>query len=363
MATGEIRAMTGVRGLAAVFVMIYHFEIEQIPPGGPFATFLGHGYLAVDLFFVLSGFVMAHVYGPSFLSGDFRYGDFLWHRLARIYPLYIVMTLAFLGLEIAKTWHIGFGPYTLVSNLLMLQVLGNWPSIVPPAWSVSAEMVAYLLFPLIALLCLTSTKMMALALGSAAILTVLLLVLAASHHVIGAEVSKGPLDLFFSPFTAIRCLVGFTLGQLVWRFHKQPVLVSLAARSSAQMLIAGLTLVALSIPGADFLVYLLFVLLILCLSTDQGAVAHVFASRPLHILGTISFAIYLVHYRALGIWAAVQHRLGHFGLLTRHLAATLVTGLIVIGVSWLLHVTVEKPCRQWMRKGVPVFARRTAGSH
>jgi peptidoglycan/LPS O-acetylase OafA/YrhL len=362
MATGEIRAMTGVRGAAAVFVMIYHFEIDHIPLSGSLPTLLSHGYLAVDLFFVLSGFVMAHVYGSSFLNGQFRYGEFLWHRLARIYPLYITMTLAFLALEIAKTWHAGFGPYTLVSNLVMMQVLGNWPSIDPPAWSVSAEMVAYLLFPLIALLCLASSRVTALLLASAALVSILTLVLSASHHYIGSDIAKGPLDLFFAPFTAIRCLVGFTLGQVVWRFHKQPAVMSLTSRSSVQIAVASLALIALTRPGSDFLVYGLIVLLILCLGTDRGAVSHFFASRPLHFLGTISFAIYLVHYRALGAWAAVDHKLDHLGLLTGHLAATLVAGLVVVGVSWLLHVMVEKPCRQWMRRGVPIFARKTAGS-
>jgi peptidoglycan/LPS O-acetylase OafA/YrhL len=360
MAVGEIRSMTGVRGAAAVFVMVYHFELDRIPSDGAFSTFLNHGYLSVDLFFILSGFVMAHVYGPAFLSGAFRFGDFLWHRIARVYPLYLAVTLAFIALAFVKSSQLDIGPDVFVSNVLMLQALGNWPSIDPPAWSVSAEMLVYLLFPVIGLMCLKSSRTAALLLGIGAILAILILTLAASLHYIGSTISKGLLDLIAAPFTLIRCLAGFTLGQLVWRLHNDPVAASFASRTSIQICVGLLALVALTQTDWDFPIYLLIILLIFCLSTDRGMFSGFFASRPLHFLGDISFAVYLTHYRALGIWSMVEGRLGNAGFATRNLVATVVTSMVVIGVSWLLHVGIERPCRQLMRKGSAAFVRKPA---
>ncbi|CDN49337.1 acyltransferase family protein [Neorhizobium galegae] len=360
MAVGEIRSMTGIRGAAAVFVMVYHFELDRVPSDGAFSTFLNHGYLSVDLFFILSGFVMAHVYGPSFLSGAFRFGDFLWHRIARVYPLYLVVTLAFIALAFLKSSELDIGPDVFISNVLMLQSLGNWPSIDPPAWSVSAEMLVYLLFPVIGLLCLKSSRMAALLLGIGAILAILILTLAASLHYIGSTISKGLLDLIAAPFTLIRCLAGFTLGQLVWRLHNDPAVAAFAARTPVQIGVGLLAVVALTQPDWDFAIYLLIISLLFCLSTDRGLFADFFASPPMHFLGDISFAVYLTHYRALGVWAMVEGRLGNAGFVLRNVVATVVTSMVVIGVSWLLHVAIERPCRQLMRKGSPAMVRKRA---
>ncbi len=354
----EIRSMTGVRGAAALFVMVYHFELDRIPSDGAFSTFLNHGYLSVDLFFILSGFVMAHVYGPSFLSGAFRFGDFLWHRIARIYPLYLAVTLAFIVLAFVKTFQLDIGPDVFVSNVLMLQALGNWPSIDPPAWSVSAEVIAYLLFPVIGLLCLKSSRMTAALLGLGAILSILILTLAASRHYIGSSIAQGLLDLFAAPFTVIRCLAGFTLGQLVWRVHNNSAAASFAARSSVQICVAVLAILTLTFHDSDFPAYLLIISLIFCLSTDRGMFSGFFASRPLHFLGDISFAVYLTHYRAISVWSMVEARLGNAGFAVRNLVATVVTSMVVIGVSWLLHVAIERPCRQLMRKGGATLVRK-----
>lgn len=348
MAATEIKAMTGIRGAAAVFVMIYHFEYRSTSTD-LFSSMLHHGYLCVDLFFVLSGFVMAHVYGQSLKDGAFRFRSFLWHRFARIYPLYIFATLAFLLLAYLKTRQVEVDFPTLASNMLMLQVLGDWPSIDAPAWSVSAEVVAYLLFPLIAILCVTSTRLVALLVGAVAVGSILAMTIAASLHDIGSPVSKGLLDLFFEPYAVIRTLAGFTLGQLVWRMHNDPATAAFASRNSIQILLAVFALFALTQVQADFFIYLLIVVLILCLSTDRGILSGFFGSPPVYFLGSISFAIYLTHFRALGIWAFLDTRFEHFGATVANLVATVVTGLVVIGIAWLLHIGIEKPCRRLLR--------------
>ena len=84
----EIRALTGLRGVAALLVALYHINPNWIAPTAT-GRFVGKGYLWVDLFFVLSGFLLAMNYARLFAGGwSLRaWLDFLLHRVARIYPL------------------------------------------------------------------------------------------------------------------------------------------------------------------------------------------------------------------------------------------------------------------------------------
>lgn len=157
----QIRSLTAIRGVAAWWVALYHFHLEMPPLGGGFAErLLGQGFLAVDLFFTLSGFVIALNYTGAFATLTARdYGRFLGRRLARIYPLHVVTLLLFLAnpLAILLFSHSGAPGqrYDPVYYLLSLLLLQNWGFVNHlawniPAWSISAEWGAYLLFPLLA---------------------------------------------------------------------------------------------------------------------------------------------------------------------------------------------------------------------
>src|SRR5436305_824177 len=84
--------LTPLRGIAALLTVIFHIDIflgwEMMPPGG--SPLLSHMYLMVDFFFILSGFIMCHVYGNRFLK-DVRtteFKKFMIARFSRIYPLH-----------------------------------------------------------------------------------------------------------------------------------------------------------------------------------------------------------------------------------------------------------------------------------
>jgi peptidoglycan/LPS O-acetylase OafA/YrhL len=142
----EIRALTGLRGIAAIYVMIFHF-VPLVSFSGLEMTFIGHGYLAVDLFFVLSGFVMALNYGRMFEARwtARTYMTFLGRRIARVYPLYLVATVCGCGL-VSTGYLEGFDTTpivkTFVFNVLMVQSWGFAGSFDAPAWSISAEFAA-----------------------------------------------------------------------------------------------------------------------------------------------------------------------------------------------------------------------------
>ncbi len=163
---GQLPSLTSLRGLAALWVVLYHFSVQCFPnlDATPYTHIIHKGYLAVDLFFMLSGFVMTHVYHRAFSESVTRhYRGFFVARIARIYPLHVLILLLFVATAVASQWTTGTATIgsirdiplqgsesvsALVANLFMLQGLDagklSWNY---PAWSISVEFMAYLLFP------------------------------------------------------------------------------------------------------------------------------------------------------------------------------------------------------------------------
>lgn len=165
-AHGRLDALTGIRAVAALWVVLYHFQdklIILIPALRGASPLLSGGFLGVDMFFTLSGFILAYNYldrlgrRPSLAA----YGRFLWLRLARIWPVHLftlnVMLALVVGAHLAGTSlnsaeSIRYDTSSYLENVTLTQVW--WRpglSFNGPAWSVSAEWFAYLLFPIVAL--------------------------------------------------------------------------------------------------------------------------------------------------------------------------------------------------------------------
>lgn len=147
----ELRALTGLRGAAAMAVALAHFK--NAFPANAGAAFMWHN--AVDLFFCLSGFTLSYVYSRD----TFRFSDYLTARIARVYPLYLVCLISAGALYV---WPRLIDPVTYPASraaldfALQLVMLNGWPVIGTgmhwdaPAWSLSAEWFCYVaLFPLL----------------------------------------------------------------------------------------------------------------------------------------------------------------------------------------------------------------------
>src|ERR1700733_3795176 len=227
-AVSQLPSLTALRGLAALWVVLFHYTALYFPrlDMTGHSSLIGKGYLAVDLFFMLSGFVMTHVYYRAFCeSVRENYRNFLVARVARLYPLHVVVLLLFVAtallvqlLAYASTGTAEGIPLTgtrsltaAIANLFMLQGLSaehlSWNY---PSWSISVEFMAYLAFPLI-----LPTVWRA---SGRATLVVLAAVCAAPS--LFAYLSGGDFNQWGGPLVLLRCLPEFMLGTLIYSAYR-----------------------------------------------------------------------------------------------------------------------------------------------
>lgn len=295
----QLRALTGLRGLAAWWVVLHHFR-EVLPGGTPgFVRAFGTaGYLAVDLFFVLSGFVIAMNYADRFAHSFRGSLTFLGLRLARIYPLHLFMLLVFLANPIALTLFSSAGPdhyrYGAEYWFLSLFLVQNWGITDhlqwnAPAWSISTEWFAYLVFPGLAWV---TTRVARTAVGSAGWIVALLSTLCVSTMMTATWLGQD-----VPGFGLLRCLLEFGAGMCLFRLHAAVPgrgigVTNLAAVASVMLFGAHAVL-----PVADYVVMPLgFACLIFALADQRGVPSRLLSSRVLGWLGAISYSTYLVHY-------------------------------------------------------------------
>jgi peptidoglycan/LPS O-acetylase OafA/YrhL len=309
------------------------------------------GYLGVELFFVLSGFILCHVYLPSFGEGRFHYGGFLWTRLARIYPVHLV-TLAAMGVMTAAAMLLGLPVSgkavvwpSLPAHLLLIHAwglapLGGWNH---PSWSISAEWFAYLLFPLFAWTTWRMRRRAGLALA---------LALAGGVAInLGFErFARFPLTQATIAWGALRIVPCFALGcasYLAWRARP------LTRPRHAPAALAGVTagaLTAASIGAPDWLMIDLFGGLLFVMASLASTGSSLLTAPLLVYLGELSYAIYMVFAPwRLSFERSAGRLFGDAGpVLPWPLWAAEFIG--VIPAAMLVHHLVERPARAAMRR-------------
>lgn len=363
MGRQEIKPLTGIRGVAAMLVAVYHLNgphaaaALQVP--GVAGAVVGHGYLAVDLFFVLSGYVMALSYAEMVRRFEWRsYVRFLIRRIARVYPLYIALTVAIalaLALGISReTLGARLGP-TLFWNALMVQSWwGAGISIDNPAWSISAEWAAYVLFPLLAALALFGSRRTACCLFLAAVAGVAAITAVPLHE----PARSGPLDIYAAGFTVVRCLGEFSLGLLAYRVGTHDGARAVASQWWAALAIAACLVALMAGGGTDLAVAALFPPLVLALAVGKGPVQRFCAWTPIFFLGELSYAVYLLHTRLMRVRDVLEPKLhGVLGAAAPAAASLVVYALLLLG-AWALYRGLERPARAWVRKAERLIPSR-----
>ena len=354
-------SLTPLRGIAALWVVLFHYcwHFPAVHPDR-YTGAVYKGYLAVDLFFMLSGFVISHVYHRVFakqVTGR-HYRDFLKARVARIYPLHLTVLSLFVATTLAEgaadyLYGGSWGPIRLVgerslggffANLLMLQ--GIWArelSWNDPAWSISLEFLAYLAFPL-----LFPSLWRAAPVAKAGAAGVLLIVLGSLAYSTGDDFNQ------WNGIAAImRCLPEFLIGALLYSAYRGQVLATVLATDAALLTDILLLCAMLHFAAPDFSILPLFALLILTAVANKGWLGPLLNSAPFLWLGNISYSLYLVHWFVLFITteAVRAHPGTEFAKLPVNLSLAFITAMLAasLALSTLSYHFVEVAGRRWLR--------------
>ena len=368
----EVRALTGLRGIAALLVALYHINPE-LRVDSVFGRIVGRGYLWVDVFFVLSGFVLALNYGARFergWSGE-AWRDFLLRRVARIYPLYIALfaaSAAYMAAGLGQTYAVTLLPYPTLhhpvevgaANLFMVQSWGVGPSFDGTAWSLSAEWAAYLLFPLLAGLALFGRGRTALALALLAAASLVATVLLT--HADG-EGHSGALDAYdgrtIEPI--LRCLGGFVMGLLMFRLAQAGRLRDWLARDDVLAAIIALVVIGFAFAPEDLWIYPLFPLLVLGLYGNRGRIARALGCGAVYWLGLVSYSLYLVHpYLVLPKRELARLLLGALTPAAADFTASLAIWAAVLFLSGASYRLIEEPGRRALNRATRNWTKRLA---
>ncbi|MCB1884171.1 MAG: acyltransferase [Geminicoccaceae bacterium] len=344
----HIRTLTSLRFFAAFWVVILHFSKDMpFDPDG--ATYLVHNARAgVDLFFMLSGFIMAHCYLEGIAGGGFAWGTYLRRRLARIYPLHVVTLLPFLllfaaaGAGYVRLPHPeAYDAAALLPNLLLLHAWGTTDHLTfnYPSWSISAEWFAYLLFPGMALAVLRLRPL--------ASLFVALAALGLAWFLADSALPR-PLMRLTYDFGILRIVPAFLLGIAVYRLSLVHDVAPWLLRPLLAVTLLALALLFHALPSPILGVPLLAFLIFLLAGLDRQAPTTGFARPSLLYLGEISYAIYMVH-------ALVDvFFFGFLELLWPTPGPVLGFAFCAIGLALVLvlavlaHRLVERPARTWL---------------
>lgn len=340
-------ALDGLRGVAAVAVLVMHRGRWFYPPGG----FIGHGYMAVDFFFLLSGFVIAFAYDDR-VRGGLGVAGFMRLRLIRLYPL------IFLGMLLGAAWPLlrlalhmrgapalgDFASDLLRGLLLIPDHVAQSPgdSIFPlngPTWSLFWELAVNLVYVLIGPR-LTWKPLIAIFAASAA-----LMLFTAFHG--GVDVGGRPSNILAGlPRTGM----GFFGGVLLYRA------IAAARRRGwsapaipAPFLTSAVILVAiLCVPGRfhpvfDLLALFLLFPAIIVLASAPGP-AHGRGARLARIAGDLSYPLYVLHYPLYVLIGGLVFQLGGIDLPAPWRG--LISASAVIALSWLALKLYDEPLRR-----------------
>ena len=342
--------LDGLRGVAALAVAYSHFANNGLLP-----KLLPRFYLAVDLFFVLSGFVIAHAYEQKLAASGRRRGWYVLARAVRLGPMHILgVALGLAGLfAFDHIW--GVTPNLEDRLLAGLQTLAFWPTVdladprhinaYPvngPVWSLALELWVNLIYGFF-VVSLTSGRLRWIV-GLAA-LGVSAIALWTGANASGGDVNNVHLGV-------PRVLFGFFLGVLMFRAHAagRLQLPGLPVWLLGLLVIGVLAVPAVADPLRNGLVdsgLSLFALpLIVALALNSGSGDD----APTRFLARLSYPIYVCHFPFVMPFKSLMLRYGHGELF----------GAAGLGLAILVAVAAERwydaPLRAWLRRRLPLSA-------
>jgi peptidoglycan/LPS O-acetylase OafA/YrhL len=370
------RSLDSWRGICALLVVVYHAAGSD---GIGRSAFVRGSFLLVDFFFVLSGFVMSAAYGDRIQDAR-QFRAFILRRTGRVWPLHAFMLIAFLGLEVAKLGvvliaraQLTHEPFTttmapsgFLASLMLVHAMGVLPGLTwnIPSWSIAAEFWVYGVFAasVWGLGSRTLYFAVVVAVGAAGFLA------ATSTHLMDATY-----DLGF-----LRCLYGFFVGVTLFHAHRRLLRPSLLYGTRAEVISVAVACVFVAFAHDSMLAYaapLVFACVILIYANSTGAGSKLLQSRPLVLLGTLSYSVYMTHVFLLSVlnifsklvaklglgqqlnWSTPESSAGGAG------SVSLLLGFIglVLVVSHFTYRYVEVPCQRFFSRRASRLAENRPG--
>ncbi|MGB7654771.1 MAG: acyltransferase [Novosphingobium sp.] len=357
-------ALDSLRGIAAMGVAVHHIQATHGPAS--WALFVNGGQF-VDFFFVLSGFVIAGVYGERLADG-FSLLKYAVLRLGRVWPLHAFMVLLGLAVELLSLVIGQHGlsasppfeglhdPLHFVTALLLLDGwIPDWTNYYSRAsWTISVEVVLYALAAL-------ALRYHRAGLSLFAVLALLAL---------GAMLQGWQAPL--ATHAIQRGLTGFALGMACWYAHLRLCAARLPLPSILEGVSLGCLLVAIAYPPSypTLAVIVPSGVVVLVFARQQGAISRVLCASPWAWLGQVSYALYMVHAMVKGRATDMLVLLSKYSgvpmadwswedmvpvkrIILAPLPSTLaqlsIVALMLLAAN-LAHRWIEEPARQWSRR-------------
>lgn len=382
----RFRALDSWRGIAALLVALHHSRFYGHIQLNPLVE---NAYLCVDLFFVLSGFVLTHAFRDKLQDGTAQRG-FILRRIGRLWPLHLAVLLFLFAEEALKYYlaqrsgyHSGEAPFTalhspssFIANIFLVQALGlfKFASWNGPAWSISVEFYTNLIFLLIAAFGPRMLRLAALPICGGALLILY-------FH----QGAVQPMDIPIG-FSLFRCLFGFFTGVMVYEFYarcrERRIILKLAPLAEiASVMLAFIFIILAGHRAASLLAPLAFAPLLFVFAFEAGPLSQLLLHRGFLWLGILSYSIYLIHYPVFNLLVRASKLLDHLagfrvfreldvssGIATRADltdAPLVIEGmdslllldllniaclLLVIGLSFLTYALIEQPGRRYFNR-------------
>jgi len=343
----KFESLEMVRALAALSVVFFHTQIIFTGRTGivPFGGVFGAGSRGVDLFFVLSGFIIAYIHAGD-IGRPGRVGHYFYSRFVRIYPSVWIITLLALTVYL-----IGFGgsdkadklqPWSIGASFMLLPQHGD--ALVNVTWSLKYEIFFYLLFALAILR--RSVGLMLILLWQAAVLAVYL--------------SGRQLEWSWSSFYLRPIVLEFGLGLVcAWIVINRARFALLDSRRFVTLMLAlGVAVfVAAELTQAyapealaampDFLVFGVSAAMIVVSLAVIDIQRRYTVPRFLVVLGGASYSIYLVHFSTISLLAAFLTKGNRVPM---NDAVFLAVALVGIAFGLLFHQWIDRPIHRFLRK-------------
>ena len=351
---GDIPALTSLRFFAALYVCLFHISVfSQLDAHSWLNNFFSSGYMAVDFFFILSGFILSHNYAESIANKTFSYFSFLSKRIARVYPVHLITLFIMMLCAFFLSYILEIGDFfedqntsNFLQNIIMVH---SWfgeenNSYNKPSWSISVEFFAYIIFPF-----LIMGKRYLSFLNYSIIALILFFGAYGLEFFFGYKTS----DIGISN-NILRVSSEFLFGIILYFFFTE---YECKLNHIRHLVIAGLLTIAclfivemklFAVPIAGWIILLLADL------HRQGKETWL-SHRVCVYLGQVSYSLYMVHYI---FWVL------YFLLLRQSFEAAIyanetllyfsyyILAVAVISVSLLfaiaLHHIAEKPLRKWI---------------